>query len=235
MYKKIVNFYGISFSNIEFNDLYRKIQKGGILVAPAASALINIKKDRDYYNSLKKSDFAILDSGLLCVLLRVFKGYKVKKLSGYLFLRKLIKKLYKKNVTVMSIDPNGDEGILNYRYLKKFKIKNVISYTAPIYKKNRIIDKKLIKIIKKNNPKYIFINIGGGTQEKLGIFIRNKLKSKPIIICTGAAIAFLTKKQAPINPLIDKIYLGWLFRIIYNPRIFLIRTLSSVKLIKFFI
>ena len=61
------------------------------------------------------------------------------------------------------------------------------------------------------------------------------LNYKPVIICTGAAIAFLTKRQAPINIYVDKFYMGWLMRIIYNPKIFLYRTLRSVKLIKFFI
>ena len=48
-------------------------------------------------------------------------------------------------------------------------------------------------------------------------------------------IAFLTKRQAPINIYVDKFYMGWLMRIIYNPKIFLYRTLRSVKLVKFFI
>ncbi len=235
MLRKKVQFQGITFLNIEFKELFQKIQKGGILVAPAASALINIKNDKDYYNSLKKSDFAILDSGLLCVLLRIFKQYKVKKLSGYLFLRNLIKELKYKNICLMCINPNKEESILNSNFLKKNNINNIVSYVAPIYKKKNISDKKLIKIIKKKKPKYIFINIGGGVQEKLGIFLRDNANYKPIIICTGAAIAFMTKKQAPINDFIDKVYLGWLFRIIYNPRVFMYRTLSSVKLIRFFL
>ena len=46
MIRKIVRFYGIRFSNIGFNELFEKIQSGGILVAPAASGLINIEEDK---------------------------------------------------------------------------------------------------------------------------------------------------------------------------------------------
>ena len=46
---------------------------------------------------------------------------------------------------------------------------------------------------------------------------------------------FLTKKQAPINDIIDKLYLGWLARIIFNPKKSLIRTVKSLYLIKQFI
>ena len=90
MTRKTILFEGIKFQNIEFKNLMAKIKKGGVLVAPAASALIDITRNKDYYKALLKSDFAILDSGLLCILLRFFRGEKAKKLSGYLFLKKFI-------------------------------------------------------------------------------------------------------------------------------------------------
>ena len=45
-------------------------------------------------------------------------------------------------------------------------------------------------------------------------------------------MAFLTKRQAPINNLIDKLYLGWLVRIFFNPKKALLRTLRSLYLVK---
>ena len=72
----------------------------------------------------------------------------------------------------------------------------------------------------KLKPNFILINIGGGTQEVLGLYLKEKLAFKPTIICTGAAISFFTKDQAPINSLIDQLYLGWFMRLIFNPLIF---------------
>ena len=116
--------------------------------------------------------------------------------------------------------------------MKSRNIKNVKSYVAPKYDRNNIHDPKLIKIIKKYKPKYIIINIGGEIQEILGLFIKNNVNFKISTICTGAAMGFLTKRQAPINDIIDKFYLGWLVRIIFNPRKSLIRTIKSLYLIK---
>ena len=79
------------------------------------------------------------------------------------------------------------------------------------------------------------MNIGGGVQEKLGLYIKKNIKFKCSIICTGAAIAFLTKRQAPINNFIDRLYLGWLIRTLFDPTKFFMRNLSSLKLVKFFI
>ncbi len=55
-------------------------------------------------------------------------------------------------------------------------------------------------------------------------------------MCTGAAIAFLTKKQAPLmSDIIDKFYLGWFVRLLHNPRKYFSRIVSSLNLIKLFL
>ena len=74
-------------------------------------------------------------------------------------------------------------------------------------------------------------NIGGGRQEILGLYLKKNLKIKTTILCTGAAISFFTKDQAPINSLVDKFYLGWLVRLLFNPLVFSKRYLYSLRLI----
>ena len=232
MKNNIIIFKGIKFYNYSFTKIVSIIDKGGYLVAPAASALSNISSNKKYHESLKKSDVAIFDSGFFCILLRIFKGKKINKLSGYFFLKKFLSMNFKKKTKFLTVDPTVADSKINKLYLRSKNIKNVTSYTAPKYERNNIGDKKLIKIIKKYKPKYIIINIGGEIQEILGLFITNNINYKTSVFCTGAAIAFLTKRQAPINDIIDKFYLGWLTRIIFNPRKSLIRTIKSLYLIK---
>ena len=74
-------------------------------------------------------------------------------------------------------------------------------------------------------------NIGGGRQEILGLYLRENLKVKTTILCTGAAISFFTRDQAPINNFVDQYYLGWFVRLIFNPLVFLKRYLYSLRLI----
>jgi N-acetylglucosaminyldiphosphoundecaprenol N-acetyl-beta-D-mannosaminyltransferase len=234
MSKKIIYFKGIKFYNYGFDDLMKKLDKGGVLVAPAASALTQINKNKNYYSSLKSSDIAIFDSGLFCILIRIFLKKKVKKLSGYFFLKQFLNYKQSKNKKILLINPTKLDGEINKNLLFKNNFKKVSCYTAPLYKKE-IVDRKLLKIIKKKKYDYIIINIGGIIQEQLGIFIKKNIKQKISIICTGAAIAFITKRQAPINDYVDKFYLGWLWRIIYNPKLFFFRTFKSLMLIKHFI
>ena len=231
--KNVISFKGIKFYNTSFENICIKLRKGGYLVAPAASALSKINKNLDYYNSLKKADVAILDSGFFCILLRLFKRYKVRKLSGYLFLKKFLNLKFSKKDRFLLIDPTRADSKFNRIYLKKKKLLNVVSYVAPKY--DTIQDSKLLILIKKTKPKFILINLGGEVQEILALYIKKNIKFNVTIFCTGAAIAFLTKRQAPINDFIDKIYLGWFIRLLYNPRKYFKRILGSFKLIKFFL
>ena len=229
---KKFSFKEIKFYSGDYDQIKYEFDKGGVLVAPAASALANIDTDKQYYSSLKNSKIAILDSGFFCILLRIFRFQKVKKLSGFLFLKTFLDN-FKNQQKILFIDPSKKSNILNIKFLKSKKIINFKTYIAPNYNK-KFFDLKLLNLINKYKPKYIVINIGGGSQEPLAIYINKNIKYKVSIMCTGAALAFMTGEQAPINKFIDKIYLGWLTRIIWNPKLYLGRILKSFKIIKFF-
>ena len=165
------------------------------------------------------------------MLLRVLKNIKVNKFSGFKFLYIFFNYLKKnKNKKIFCIDPNTLFSKSNQKYLKKIGLKKIYSYVAPSYKSSNLIDKKLIKKINKIKPDYILTNIGGGTQEILGFYLKKNLKNKTTIICTGGAISFFTGDQAPITKFIDKIYLGWLVRLIFNPLLFYKRYIYALRL-----
>lgn len=231
MVKQII-FKKIKFNNFNYGQFDKLITKKGLFVFPAGPALASIQRFDQYYNSLKKSDFVFFDSGLFVLLLSIFKNIKVNKFSGYRFLSLFFNYLKKnKNKSIFCIDPNLKFSKSNRSYLKKLGLKKINNYIAPKYKTTKLIDKKLLRLIFKNKPVFILINIGGGVQEILGLYLKNNLKFSSTILCTGGAISFFTKDQAPINDFIDKFYLGWLIRLIFNPLIFFKRYFFGLKLI----
>jgi len=232
---KIVNFLDIKFLSINILFLKKVIKKKGLFVFPSGPGLSELKVNSNYHKSLINSDYVFFDSGFFVLLLRFFKNINVQKLSGYKFLVFYFNYLKINKKKIFSIDPNKELSN-SYRlfFKKKIKIKS-FHYIAPKYNLRIKINKNLIKRIHDSKAKEIIINIGGGTQEILGYYLSKKLNKKYKIVCTGAAIAFFTGDQSPINNNIDKLYLGWLFRIIYNPKIFLPRYLSAFKLFFLFI
>lgn len=231
--QQILDFYGIFFYNWTFNKIIKRINKGGYLVAPAASALININKNYNYYESLKKSTVAIFDSGFFCILLRLSRIFYPNKFSGYLFISKFLDYKKAKDKKIFLINASNIQAKKNLYLLQKKGFKKIFLYVAPIYKDN-IKDLKIISMIKRIKPNYIIINIGGEKQEPLAYYITKKIKIKISILCLGAAIDFKTKLQAPINLFWDQIYMGWLIRLLFNPFKFFKRTVNSLKLIFFF-
>ena len=89
-----------------------------------------------------------------------------------------------------------------------------------------------LEIANNLKPDFIILNLGGGVQEILGLYLKKNLKKKTKIICTGAAISFFTKDQAPINQIFDRFFLGWLIRILFKPGVYLPRYLKAFKLFK---
>ena len=232
---KNIIFNKIKFLNIKSDDVDKIIQSNGLFIFPSGPGLSTIDEEVEYYQSLKKADYVFFDSGYFVLLLRLFKNIKVKKFSGYKFLKLFFKYLLKnKKKSVFCIEPNKNVLISNRKYFKKLGIKKIYNFLAPNYDPENLADKELLKKLIKIKPNFIITNIGGGTQEILGLYLKKNLNFKTKIFCTGGAISFFTGDQAPIGNIIDKLFLGWLVRIIYNPQIFLLRYIKALNLIRIF-
>ena len=79
-------------------------------------------------------------------------------------------------------------------------------------------DTKLVSILERRKPRHIIIGIGGGMQDKLGSYLKHQLSYRPAIYCIGAAPGFVTGDQVIIPPWADRFFLGWMFRLIAQPR-----------------
>ena len=230
MIKKVL-FKGINFYNLKNSDFNRIIKKKGLFVFPSGPGLASIDNSPKYHNSLRRANLVFFDSGFFVLLLRFFKNIKVHKFSGYKFLNFFFIYLRSNDKSIFCIDPNKKVSQSNKKFFIKLGIKKIYSYLAPTYNPEKLIDKKLLKKINKVKPNFIITNIGGGTQEILGLYLITNLKFKTTILCTGGAISYFTGEQAPIVNLIDKLYLGWLTRIIFYPIIFLKRYLLAFRLL----
>ena len=231
MIKEII-FNGIHFKNYGKNEIDKLFDQNGLIVLPSGPGLSIINIDKIYLKALRNSDQVLFDSGYFVLLLKFLKNVSVKKLSGYLFFTHLVKHLQKKKFKkLLSIDPNHKLSKNNNNFFVKKGLdkKKIIHYIAPKYNTLKLIDLKLLSLIKKNKPDHIIINIGGGVQEILGYYLKRKFNNKIKIFCTGAAISYFTGDQAPLSKFLDIYYLGWLLRILYNPSL-LVRYIKAVKL-----
>ena len=82
----IYKIFGVSFYDINFKQFWR-IKSKGLIVLPSGPGLSTIYSDKIYHKSIQNADIALFDSGYFVLLLRLLKGLKVSKFSGYKFLK----------------------------------------------------------------------------------------------------------------------------------------------------
>lgn len=219
-------------------------KSGGLVAVPSGPGLaLDLVQIPVYRRALLESDFVIPDSGYMVIiwnLIHVFQPkFWMKRYSGLGLIRDLLDQDdLRGEAATFWIMPSDTDTDINLRWLKENALPKVTRddcYVAPYYRATlgpdgRVEDADLLKILQSRRPKYIFINIGSGVQEQLGLYLKENLDFKPAILCTGAAIAFLTGAQASIPPWADRYFMGWLLRIIQDPKRFGIRYWKALRL-----
>src|ERR1043166_2356643 len=85
---------GVRFFNGTVDEAVETMSTaGGLLVVPAAPALVKLQSDEGYRRALGAADMAIADSGAMVLLWRIFTGRRVERISGLKFLKHLILRL----------------------------------------------------------------------------------------------------------------------------------------------
>ena len=85
---------GVKFFNGTVDEAVDTMSaNGGLLVVPAAPALVKLSEDEEYRRALVSADMAIADSGAMVLLWKIFTGRSVERISGLKFLKRLVARL----------------------------------------------------------------------------------------------------------------------------------------------
>ncbi len=233
---KTVRILGIDFYNDTLECALEKAHnEGGLFLAPSGPGLSELGQNPHYDRALQAADVNLIDSGYLALLWKKQTAQQLKRHSGLKFIKALIEDPnFKSNPKQLWVMPTASHTQITSDYLRQhgFALGNDHFYQAPFYTGSPVTDPALLENIRTNRPDYIIFAIAGGKQELLGHWLREQLDYKPAIICIGAAIAFLTGQQAKIPQWADRIYIGWLLRILTDPKTFLPRYWKARKLKK---
>jgi UDP-N-acetyl-D-mannosaminuronic acid transferase (WecB/TagA/CpsF family) len=207
--------------------------RGGLMVAPAAPALLDLERDHGYREALLESDLVITDSGFLVLLWNAMTSDKIHRVSGLEYLKLLLSRPeFRESDSVLWVMPTeaAAKRSLDWLQARGFSVTTENFYVAPKYSPHAVRDDALAALINERRPAHVIIAIGGGIQEKLGLYLKRQCAFQPGIHCIGAAIGFLTGDQVSIPDWADRMILGWLFRCVSNPNRFLPRYARAVKL-----
>lgn len=224
-------------------DCLAALHRGGLVLAPSGPGLGEDLVEREPYRQAGlHGDLILPDSGLMVGLWNLLHAgdpsKKLERFSGLRLLRLILgdPEVQAPGASLWAM-PSPSESAHNLAWLRAngfAHLRDEDCYLAPDYRNavpgsaGRVEkpafaswsgprDWALVERIHARRPRYVFLNVGGGVQEPLGYWLREHLEYRPAILCTGAAIAFLTGLQANIPVWADRVYLGWLLRIASNP------------------
>jgi N-acetylglucosaminyldiphosphoundecaprenol N-acetyl-beta-D-mannosaminyltransferase len=207
-------------------------QRGGFIVAPSGTCFARLRRDAIYREAMIRADLAIPDSGAMVLLWKFLRNRKLTRISGLKYLQHLTARLLaEKQRNILWVVPNEGARGKTARWLNtnRFPFSEIDLYIAPRYG-SIVEDPQLLTKIENQKPNSIIIGIGSGPQEKLGCYLRDHLGYRPAIHCIGAALGFLTGDQVAIPNWADRFYLGWVFRLLRQPGIFIPRLARALEL-----
>ena len=274
---------GIDFFDGSAKAAVALMRNGGLLVIPAAPALKDLDRNRDYRDALHNADLALSDSAFMVLIWNRLQSRPIKRISGLGYLRELLLEPDLRqpgNTLWIMANPVSAQRNLAWLQQKGITLPEDNMYIAPVYSRTNgnqtgyptacpepaegsessdvgstngatsgngkqsadilsgssdthstsLSDPALLALIDRLRPQHIVVTIGGGTQERLGLYLKRNLAYRPAIHCIGAAIAFLSGDQVHIPVWADKYYLGWLLRSVSEPKRYLPRYLDAFKL-----
>jgi exopolysaccharide biosynthesis WecB/TagA/CpsF family protein len=223
---------GINFFQGTVGEAVARIQAGGLLIVPAAPALVELRSNPGYRDALTNADLVLPDSAFMVLVWNLLQRDQTARISGLKYLRELL--LHpdvRRPGNCLWVMASPDSAERNVAWLREqgIDVPGESVYIAPQYGSDPT-DPALAEMLDRLRPQHVILTVGGAVQEQLGWYLKQNLSYTPSIHCVGAAIAFLSGVQASIPVWADRLYLGWLLRTISDPARFLPRYWCARKL-----
>jgi N-acetylglucosaminyldiphosphoundecaprenol N-acetyl-beta-D-mannosaminyltransferase len=230
-----VQILGISLARLTVDEAVDRGLDGGLVLAPSGPGLCELERDPDYRDALLGSDLNLTDSGLVILAHALTARQVLPRTSGLGYLDEFLQREeVRAPGATFWVMPSRSSMVHNVTWLRSrgYAVTEEDCYVAPQYARiGQVVDDALLTILSERRPAHIVICIGGGPQEKLGLYLKRRLPYQPGIHCIGAAIGFLNGDQAAIPRWADRLLLGWLLRCISDPKRFVPRYLRAFRLV----
>ena len=247
---------GIDFFNGSAEEAVAWVcQHGGLVVAPAGPSFIALQNDPAYRAAIADADLAIADSGWMVNFWQLLRHERITRISGLKFFKCLLETSDAREPGhLFWILPSQTARTTTLAWAREHQYPLTADdlYVAPDYRSQpparsshsdpslsqdpgtvptfAMEDARLVDLIRARRPKHIVVAIGGGMQDKVGSYLKHHCGYRPGIYCIGAAPGFVTGDQVKIPMWADRFFVGWIFRVLAQPRTFIPRFWSARRL-----
>lgn len=197
------------------------------VITPNAGQLQTYRKNKELREFLKTAQLRLIDGWPLALAATIAEGQKWPRVTGSDLLPKLLE----------SLDPQTRVGVIGGANNSEIQVRlnalypqlNLALVNNDQYLSDEQSAKKISELCRTYEINFLILALGHPKQELLA----SKLKKYPVdslrvVLCFGASVDFLIGSQKRAPRLLQKIGLEWLYRLIKNPKRFLMRYSKAI-------
>jgi N-acetylglucosaminyldiphosphoundecaprenol N-acetyl-beta-D-mannosaminyltransferase len=215
-----INSLGLKVYSDNLSKIPAKGKKGYVVNTISPNSYGISTKDPIFHESLKQSDYLVLD-GVYFALASIFlNGRNIKKNQGFDVFNHFMNRLNRESGKVFFLG-SSTSTLKKITRKAKLDFPNIkVGYYSPPYKSEFTEDenRQMIEAINLFEPDVLFVGMTCPKQEKWAF--QNKLYLKTsLICCIGAVFDWYAGNEKIIAPIWWKLRLAWLIRTINRPEI----------------
>lgn len=225
--RECVRILGVDIDNINIDEAGEKTKELVVksnksckmIVAPNVEFIMAAQKDEEFFNILKKADFATPDSIGVMIGGKLQKKPFKQRIPGQAYFRKVLEVGEKEDWSFYLLGGKGEVPKLATENIKKiYPNLNIVGYHEGFFETDS--EENVIKQINELKPNVLFVAMGAPIQEKWIAKHQSELK---VDVAAGQGGTFDYEagkiKRAPV--FFQKLGIEWLWRLILQPsRIF---------------
>ena len=170
---------GIDFFCGTSHQAIERMSHGGLLVVPAAPALIELPTNPAYRAALLGADVAITDSAYMVLIWNIISRSRVPRVSGLKYLKELLTRPDVRapggTLWIMASPASARKNI-DWLRSQGISLREQDVYMAPLYGL-QIEDSELLARMGAHRYRHVIVTIGGGTQGATRPLLKAKLEN----------------------------------------------------------
>jgi N-acetylglucosaminyldiphosphoundecaprenol N-acetyl-beta-D-mannosaminyltransferase len=219
--QKRIPILGIDFDDISFDDAVKTSSaflKGGstkTIYTPNPEFILNARKDQNFKEILNKGDLVLCDGIGVILCSRILKRPIKERVRGIDLIKALLERSEKTPFSLFILGSSEENcRIAALKIKENYPGADLLGFQNGYYRSDE--EPEIIERINQLNPDLLMVALGSPRQEK---FISDsRLKNFGCAIGVGGTVDVLSGNVRLAPPLLRKLGLEWLYRLIREPK-----------------
>lgn len=217
-----VQILNIGIQNLTEQQLLESLNEG-VLFTPNVDHLLNLQRDKEFYECYQKAEWVICDSMILYLCSKLLPQRILQAIPGSTFLSRFYK--YHQDdpdirLFLLGAAPGVPQEAMR-RINARVGREIVIGAHSPSFgfEKDSQEIEEIINLINRSGATVVVVGVGAPKQEKFIIHYRDRMPDVKIWMALGATIDYEAGNKQRAPRIFQRLAIEWFYRMCTNPRL----------------